>query len=314
MTKKWDFLVVGELNADLILRGLPSLPELGKEKVATDMTLTMGSASAILACNLARLEHSVGFIGKLGRDVLGDLVLAKLRERKVDTSLITIDSTSKTGITVVLTFPKEYAMATFMGAMAEFQVSEIDFSALDQARHLHLSSYYLQPGLRPGLVQLFSAAKQRGLSTSLDPGWDPAEEWREDILTLLPFVDIFLPNEAEACHIGGNDDLVPAVTTLSQYSHIVVVTRGNQGVYCSSGNQIWQLPVFPVEVVDTTGAGDSFNAGFLTEYLRSQDIPASLRSGLACGALAVTRMGGSEAAPNPQELAAFLTKHGDTCR
>ncbi|HKJ69986.1 MAG TPA: carbohydrate kinase family protein [bacterium] len=304
-----DIIVVGELNADLILQDMPSLPEMGKEKLAGNMTLTMGSASAILATNIARLGQKVGFTGKLGDDLFGKLVLETLQSRNVGTEGILIDEQVQTGVTVVLSFPDDYAMVTHMGAMADFSVDDIDFSYIRKAKHLHLSSFYLQPKLRSGAAELFEKAKDLGLTTSLDPGWDPAETWEEDLLETLHFVDVFLPNKQEAFHISGTTQLQDAFEVLNNFTDTIVATQGSKGVLCYHQGETIAASVYQVEPQDTTGAGDSFNAGFLSQWLHQQDIRRAIKYGSACGAIATTKLGGSTASPTPEEVEQFFSAH-----
>jgi sugar/nucleoside kinase (ribokinase family) len=304
-----DIIVVGELNADLILTGIPSLPEIGKEKLVEDMTLTMGSASAIFATNVARLGMNVGFIGQLGRDSLGDLVQDTLLNRGVDTSGIFINPDVKTGVTVVMSFPEDYAMFTYMGAMQSFSLDDVDSDYLLSGKHMHLSSYYLQPGLRPGFVDLFRRCKEAGLTTSLDPGWDPEEKWEKDIFDVMQYVDVMLPNEQEALFITGAQTLEKALHELNESANTVIITRGSHGALGISNGQTIKTKVFPVTSLDTTGAGDSFNSGFLYKWLKEGDLKECMIHGSACGAIAITKMGGSTASPNKQELAHFLSQN-----
>jgi len=304
-----DIVVVGELNVDMILQELNSFPELGKEKIARNMILTMGSASAILACNIAKLGVKVGFVGQLGRDSYADIVLDTLQQRGVDSGGIIQNENTQTGITVAMSFPEDYAMVTYMGAMEEFGISGVDFEYLTKAKHLHLSSYYLQPAMRKDCVELFSRAKEAGMTTSFDPGWDPDEGWSEDILKLLPHVDLLLPNEQEAMNIAHKDNIDDALSELRRYSANVVITLGSEGALCSSGGHIYRSKTYNVQPVDTTGAGDSFNSGFMYRWLQGAEITECLKAGSACGALAVTRMGGTTASPTSDELHSFLSGH-----
>lgn len=312
MMKALDVVVIGELNVDMILQDLSSFPEMGKEKIARNMVLTMGSASAILACNIARLGVNVGFVGQLGIDSYADIVLNTLRERGVDTGGVVQNEKTQTGITVALTFPDNYAMVTYMGAMEEFALEEVNFDYLRKARHMHFSSFYLQPGLRPGCAALFMRAKAAGLTTSLDPGWDPHEEWREDILEVLEHVDVFLPNEQEALRISGCETVADALERLGRYAPVIVIKRGKQGAICRADGEIIRTRTYQVDPVDTTGAGDSFNAGFLYDWLQGSDIRHCLMSGNACGALATTKMGGTTASPTKEELDGFLANHPES--
>ncbi len=306
---KMDVVVVGELNADLILGDISGFPEIGKEKIAGSMTLTMGSASAIFACNIARLGLSVGFAGKLGKDAFGDVVLNTLKKRGVDCAGIRSDSRSRTGLTVVMTFPHDYAMLTYLGAMETFSLQDVDFRFVGKARHMHLASYYLQPAMMGGCAELFARAKSLGLSTSLDPGWDPHEKWDDALFRTLDSVDVFMPNENEALKISHQDTLEQALDILAHHCPMTVIKRGSRGAVCRRGSETVSARVFRVEPIDTTGAGDSFNAGFLSGWLEGLDLETCMIYGSACGAIATTKSGGSTASPDRKELEIFLKAH-----
>lgn len=308
--KNLDMIVVGELNVDLILTGVPSLPEMGKEKIVKDMNFTMGSASAIFASNIAKLGMKVGFLGKIGNDEFGKFMLQSLKERNVDVSHVIKDDKLKTGITVSLSFPEDYAMVTYEGAMDNLTIKDIDFNYIKKAKHMHLSSYFLQPGMCEGCPELFRQSKELGLTTSFDPGWDPAEKWSKDIFEVLPYVNVFLPNEQEALKITGCNRVESALDMLSKEVETVVIKRGSKGALAKKGNKVIKTNVFKVKVIDTTGAGDSFNAGYLYKYLNGTSIEDSLTFGSACGAIVTTKLGGTVAFPDLEEVEDFVSSHG----
>src|SRR6476659_3517820 len=203
MQKKFDVIVVGELNVDLILNQIESLPEVGKEKLAGNMTLTLGSSSAIFASNLSALGMRVTFIAKTGKDIFGRFCKAQLNEKGVDTSMLIQSDELKTGATVVLNYDEDRAMITHQGAMKDLGINDITKEILNTARHLHFSSYFLQPGFKNTLDILFKMARGAVLTTSLDVQWDPAEQWDFDFKKILPYVDVFFPNETELLNLTG---------------------------------------------------------------------------------------------------------------
>lgn len=309
--KNLDIVVVGELNADLILTGLPSLPEMGKCKLSKDMNFTLGSASAIFAGNIARLGLNVGFLGKIGDDHTGDFLLESLRKRKVDTSRIIRDKNGKTGICVSLSFPENYAMASYPGVRETFCLEDVDFGYISTARHMHMSSYYLQPGIQNGTPELFRRAKELGLSTSFDPDSDPSGRWEKSIFETLKHVDVFLPNESEALNISGRSSIESALDFLGEMVNTVVIKSGKDGVWVKDRKKTIHLRVFQIDVVDTTGAGDSFNSGFIYQYLKGSDIEKCALWGNACAAISTTKSGGITAFPDPHELQQFFDERRD---
>lgn len=305
-------LVVGELNLDLIVCGLPGLPTLGQEILATDMRLVLGSSSAICAAGLARLGAQVDFLGKVGDDPYGRLVTESLQRLGVATDFVIRDPSVQTGLTISLTFPQDRALITYPGCIAALRAEEIDPSILRPFGHLHVGSYYLQEGLRPGLADLFDQAHGAGLSVSLDTGHDPAGDWDRARLTgVLDRVDIFLPNETEAQAISGQKETEPALRALARHARQVVVKCGACGAFSLQEGRLVHSPGFPVRVVDTTGAGDSFDAGFLFAYVvQEMPLPEALRVANACGALSATGLGGTAAQPTLAEVRAFLEEQG----
>lgn len=300
-------LVIGELNVDLIVSGLPSLPVLGQELLCDDFQMALGSSSAICASWLATLGATVDFWGKVGRDPYGEFVINELERCGVGTHGIIRDPTIRTGVTISLTYPHDRALLTYLGSIAALCLDDLDLGLLPGYHHLHSASIFLQRGLRPGLPALYRAAKEAGLTTSLDSGWDPEKRWGYDLFGTLPYVDFFLPNEAEALHLTKTGTVEEAAIELSRLAGTVVVKLGREGALARAGEQVWKVPGFKVEVVDTTGAGDAFNAGFLYAHLiEGRSMPEALRFANACGAIAVTTIGGAAALPSAAEVNAFV--------
>ena len=307
--KAWDVLVVGELNVDLILDQLESFPEIGKEKRAGAMTLTLGSSSAIFAANIAALGARTAFLGMIGQDDFGQLVLRSLQQSGVQTDYIVRAKHHQTGITVVLNIGNDRAMVTYPGAMAAFSIDDVDFAVISRARHLHFSTYFLQSGIRPGLRLLLQVAKEAGLTTSLDVQWDPAERWDFDYRTILPLVDVFLPNEAEVRALTGETSAIQGGRYLAQYGHLVVVKQGSHGATAIKGQSVIQHRGFKNEsVVDAIGAGDSFNAGFIYQFIQKKPVEECLRFANLMGAINTTAAGGTGAFTSPQAIEATARK------
>jgi sugar/nucleoside kinase (ribokinase family) len=166
-----------------------------------------------------------------------------------------------------------------------------------------LSSFYLQLALRPRVPELFKAMKSAGLTTSLDTNDDPDDRWRDGLLETLPFVDVFLPNEREACRIAGSDDVEEAVAWLAQRVPLVVMKWGKRGAIAQRGDQRVTSAACNVEVVDAVGAGDSFDAGFLSQYVRGKQLSECLAAGNRSGAFSTTQPGGTEAFRDRQKVA-----------
>lgn len=294
--KKFDVIVVGELNVDLILNSIDSFPEIGKEKIARNMTLTLGSSSAIFASNLSTLGSKVAFIGKIGNDSFGALVTDSLNKKGVNTDCLIRSSEWNTGATIVLNYDQDRAMVTYPGAMEHLILSDISEQSLAQARHLHFSSYFLQPGIQKDLKELFKRAKELGLTTSLDIQWDPAEKWEFDYKGILPFVDVFLPNEQEIRFLTNESTVEGALDSIIPHANHIVVKMGSKGsLLVTEGKKIFKEAFTNNNVVDAIGAGDSFNAGFIFKYTGGADLTECQTFGNLTGAVNTTQAGGTAA-------------------
>ena len=293
---RFDVTIAGELNLDLILYGLPEQLAPERELLADRMMLTLGSSSAILAHNLSVLGSRVGFQSRIGHDPVGEIALNRLAESGVDVSRVRrVEGKSTTGLTVILHHDAWRNILTYAGTISELAWEDLDLDYLADARHFHLSSYYLQRALLPRVSELFQQLKARGLTISLDTNDDPDDRWEGGLHEVLPHVDVFLPNEREACKAAGTDDLEAAVQKLSKVVPLVVVKLGRNGALAQRGTERFVSPPRVVKTVDTIGAGDRFDAGFLHEFVRGSDLVTCLASGNLVGALSTTRPGGTEA-------------------
>jgi sugar/nucleoside kinase (ribokinase family) len=306
---RFDVTIAGELNLDLILYGLPEqlLPE--RELLANRMMLTLGSSSAIVAHNLSALGSRVGFQSRIGADPLGRISLERLQESGVDCSKVRIVSgATTTGLTVILYHEQWRNILTYAGTIAELTWDDLDLDYLADSRHFHFSSYYLQKTLRPRVAELFRYLKSKGLTISLDTNDDPEDRWEGGLRELLRDADVFLPNEREARKAAGTEDLEDAVGKLSQLVPVVVVKRGRKGALAQRGPERFTAASKEVVPVDPVGAGDSFDAGFLHEYIRGADLQTCLSSGNLAGALSTTRPGGTEAFRDAAHRQRFLSE------
>lgn len=294
--KKYDMLVVGELNMDLIMNQLHKPPQFGKEQKADSMTVTLGSSTAIYASNSASLGAKVAFCGKIGNDTFGNTVLESLVKNGVNTDHIITDKKLATGATIIFQYGNERMMVTYPGAMEAMTVQEVPDELFKSSRHLHTSSIFFQPGIKSDLEILFKKAKNYGLTTSLDTQWDPNEEWDLDLKKLLPFVDFFLPNEDELLHLTKTSDVNDALDILQEFDTCTVVKMGDKGALMQNKGRRETISAHKINgFTDAVGAGDSFNAGFLCDYLASKDLSECLITGNLVAAVSTTAAGGTKA-------------------
>ncbi len=293
-----DLLVLGDANPDLILTG-DVVPAFGQaEKLVDEARLVVGGSGAITACGAARLGLRTAFVGVVGEDVFGRFMLDALAARGVDVSGCVVDPERPTGVSVVLSRPEDRATLTATGTISDLRGELVDRSLLSRARHVHVSSYFLQPRLAPDLPELLEAARAAGATTSIDPNYDPAERWDGGLLEALSHTDLFLPNSLEARAIGGSEDVDIAAEVLAGRARIVAVKFGQGGGLAISGDEVVRSEAVPAAVVDTTGAGDSFDAGFIAGMLAGWPLARCLALAVACGSLSTRGVGGTAAQPS----------------
>ena len=309
---RFDVTVAGELNLDLIFYGLPEQLPRERELLADHMLLTLGSSAAIFAHNLSALGARVGFQSRIGGDALGDIALARLGAGGVDVSQVRRSKPcSQTGLTAILQHGGWRNIITYPGTIFELILEDLDLAYLGDSRHFHLCSFYLQRGLRPRVPELLKRIKSAGLTVSLDPNDDPDDQWREGLDDALQHVDVFLPNAREAQRITSTNNVEDAIGRLAKKVPVVVVKLGAEGAIAQRGNERFTGPALKVDAVDPVGAGDSFDAGFVSQYIQGVDLPACLAYGNLAGAFSTTRPGGTDAFRDEQYREEFFRKHAE---
>jgi sugar/nucleoside kinase (ribokinase family) len=300
-----DLLVLGDANPDLVLTGdvVPAFSQ--AEQVLDDAVLTIGGSGAIAACAAARLGLHVAICGVIGDDRFGAFMRDALTDRGVDVRGLVMDPAQRTGLTVVLVTTDDRSSLTLPAAIAALTADAIDPDLLAAARHVHVSQYFMQDALRADLPALFDDVRAHGGTTSVDPNADPTGAWDGGLRDRLPRVDVFLPNAAEVVAIGGAADPVEAARALG--APLTVVKDGANGaVAIPAGGQPLHAGARRVDFVDATGAGDTFDAGFLAARLEGRDLADALAFANACAALSTRAFGGVDAQPTRAEVDALL--------
>jgi len=307
MDKPYDILIVGEANPDIIVTG-DVVPEFGQvEKLVDHLSVYGGGSAGIFAAGAAKMGLRVLFASEVGKDLFGHFMLEVLQEAGVDTSAIRVNPGVQTGSSIHLLRGTDRATLTFLGSIALISAELVDPAWYSQARHLHVASPFLLSALRPAMPEMMRRAKEAGMTVSLDTNWDPRGRW--ELQGFFDYLDVFLPNENELKAIAGRSDLEEAIKAMASYVPVLVVKRGAEGALAICGQERVEVPAFPVRVVDTTGAGDSFDAGFLAGWLRGEPLRQCLLLGAACGGLTTTRTGGFNGQPTWDEALAFIHEH-----
>ena len=309
-TPPFPVLVAGDANVDLVLRG-DVVPRFGQaEQLLDSGELVLGGSASITAAGLARLGVPTTLVARVGDDAFGRFTTDALAATGVNTSMIETDVTLPTGISVILSAPGDRAILTVPGTIPTLGTASV-LAALGSARHVHFASYFLQPSLAAGLPNLLAELRSRGITTSLDTNWDPSETWL-GLRDVLPHLDLLLPNREELRALGaaigaapGSSDEDIARHLAARGPRIVVKAGGDGGWSVAHESPLSTAPGLSVDVIDTTGAGDSFNAGYLAAIAHNiGDETERLHWATTAGSLSTLGAGGTGAQATLADLTA----------
>jgi sugar/nucleoside kinase (ribokinase family) len=290
-----------------VLRGGDIVPAFGQaERLVEEATLAVGGSGAITACAAVRLGLRVAICGVVGADLFGRFIRERLDDAGVDTRGLAVDASRPTGISVVLSGGEDRAILTSLGTIGDLRAELVDPELLESARHVHVSSYFLQPGLARDLPEILGRVRAAGGSTSVDPNWDPSGGWDGGLLDLLRSIDVLLPNAIEATRLARTSDLDAAVLSLGRNGDVVVTKDGANGAVAAVAGELVRVEAPEVRPVDTTGAGDAFDAGLIAGLLAGRELEAAMRMANVVGALSTQAAGGAEAQPTMDEVMAIL--------
>ena len=308
MAKKYDVFVALDTCVDFLLQCGDVNPQFGqKEQIIQDYTLEIGGSGCIFASQTAKLGLKTLGAGILSTDLFGSILQTKLQEAGVDFQLLRTAENVRTAVGISLCKDTgDRAILTYMGTINEMEASELPLEAMESARHIHVGSYYLMTKLQKGYADRLKRAKACGASVSLDTNWDPAERWDGGIWEILPYVDLFMPNENEILAITKKSTVTQAVKALDDIIPVIAVKQGNQGATAFYEGKSCKMPAIGDKVVDTVGAGDSFDGGFVYGYLQGYDIETCLKIGIFCGSSNVERAAGVAGQPDIDRLKRFL--------
>lgn len=294
-----DVLVLGDYYCDIIITGLPGIPRLGADLFGEAMEIAPGGAF-ILTTALHRLGVRARWLATLGDDLFSRFVYDEAQREGLDTSLFQM-----------LAEPFRSMSLSFSFAHDRGFISYTDPRSWEPPRQL-------VDALRPAWVanapfdgsaaslRFADAIHRHGGRMYTDCQYVTTTLDEPGLTGMLRKIDVFAPNLSEARQLTGAATAEEALARLAEYCPLVVVKCGADGAYARAGDRVWHCPAIPVEVVDTTGAGDSFNAGFLAATLQGQPLETCLRYGNICGGLSTTRRGGATAVPTLEQLRAWL--------
>lgn len=304
--KKWDAYIYGDVNVDIVIPGVEHIPLPGQEDVVEVMNTYVGGGAALFTLGLGKLGLSPVFQGTIGDDCYGWFILDEFKQKNVDSSLLQISDKNKTGISLSFTNEKDRSFLTYRGTNDEIDIESIQLQKVLEARHIHVTGYAGSKNHMQYLNLLKKVKEQDDITVSLDVGWDDTGEWYQGIYELFPYIDVLFMNETEAIHYGRKESAKESIIDFSKHCKLVVAKLGKDGSIAIADGKEYVSKPYKVTAVDTTGAGDSFNAGFIFGFLKGKNIIECLQYGNGCGALSVTAYGGNTAFPTEERLIEFI--------
>ncbi|QYR23569.1 carbohydrate kinase family protein [Paenibacillus sp. sptzw28] len=306
--KKYDAVVIGDANIDLIVVGCLESPLPGQEVFVRDMRIEVGGGAALFSLALAKLGMRIAFNGILGGDYFGTYIRDEFKRHGIDTRYMKKSAVHKTGISIAINPEKDRSFITYSGSNAELSLQLLDLESAALGRHVHLTNYKGSLNHRE-FMDMVEKLKSMGITTSCDTGWDDTGEWYKGIYELMERVDVFFMNETEANHYTGCSNADDSLKALAKHSSHIIVKLGSHGAISNYRGKTNRKEGFHVRTVDTTGAGDCFNAGYIYGFLSGKDPEECLLYGNVCGAMSVGAVGGSRGAPGREELLRFIDQH-----
>ena len=303
-------ICAGELFSDIIFFGLKALPRLGEEVVTEKFALELGGGAAITATVCARLGRQTELVGVVGDSTLDALAIEKLDERGVGRKLVRQSSKyAFGGLTVSVSTVRDRYFLTANGAneeLAKYLYERAVRAVLSKAQHVHFA---LSPREWRRFPVLLAELRRRGVTTSWDLGWRPEAMSDANFRRTLGAVDVAFMNRAEALRFARTKSVVQALEKLRHHGQTLVVKLGDRGATAVAGDgRRARSHGIKVNAVDTTGAGDAFDGGFLHLWMQGADLEECLRAGNICGALSTRDAGGSGGVPTPAEFRRLMRR------
>ena len=300
-----DVLSLGIYVVDVLGRPIDQFPEKGKLALFDELEIHTGGCANNTALALARLGISVGAMGKIGTDAFGDLILQTLSDNGVDVTGMRQDSNDSTSFTfVAVASDGERTFYHYIGANGSLCVADLDWELIKTAKILHIAGAMVMPRFDgTPMANVLREAKAQGITTSLDTVYDATGKWMATLEPCLQHVDIFMPSIVEAQHLTGLSECREITQFLRNNYDIdtIAIKMGENGSYVSTPETELSVPAYPVNVVDGTGAGDAYCAGFLAGMIMGWDLKATAELASATGAACVTAMGTSAGIQNLEE-------------
>ncbi|MFQ6059321.1 MAG: carbohydrate kinase family protein [Anaerolineae bacterium] len=317
--KSLDVLCLGIFVADTLAKPIERMPAWRQLALVDHVELHTGGCANNTAIGLARLGLRAGAMGKVGQDGFGDFILQNLKREGVDIRGMRRDSQANTSFTFVMIAPDgERCFFHYIGANGALSYEDIDLSLIQEAQILHVAGSFVMPRFDgPPTARILQRAREMGVITALDTVWNASIDAYEVIKPCLPHLDYFLPSFEEAQLIAkreapadGSAESPRSVAAffLDHGVGTIGLKMGAEGCYLRTRDQELHVPAWKVDVVDTTGAGDAWVAGFLAGVTKGWDLDQTGRFANAVGALCVTAIGTTAGLRSMEETLAFMEK------
>lgn len=294
-----EVICLGMSVADILVKGLSNLNMEGQTSFVDKISVYPGGDALNESITLSALGHNVALLTLVGDDEFGHMLVQRCSESGVITDGIVLSKDYATSTSIVLI--GEDGERSFLSqrdsASANYSISDINTDYLVGVKVLSIGSIFSSQRLDDtGLTTVLKRAKSTGAVTIADMVLDRPECSLEDIKTALPYLDYIVPSYDEAAHFSGQTDLDKISSVFLQYGvRCVVIKLGENGVYARRDNEKYHIPTFATKVVDTTGAGDNFMAGFISGLLRNGPLKECLRFGSGTAAISLSKIGASGA-------------------
>lgn len=307
-----DFRVIclGNVLVDVLVKPVDKLPPSGGLLAVEHVEMALGGCASNTAVALSRLGVPTSLWGKVGKDPFSEFALRQVKRAGVETSGMVVDPHVSTSATVVLVDSK--ARRSFLHSVAandHIRLQDLKLSHFRTFTHLHVGGYFLFPKLDGSpMAVVLREAKRKGLTTSLDTAWDMKNRWMKALRPCLPYLDFFMPSDREVKMLLGHTNPVKAAKAfLKLGTKCVVVKQGDKGSFLmNQKGEKYQAPAFKTKVVDTTGAGDCFCAGFIKGLSLKWNLKRCLQLGNAAGACAVSALGATAGLHSFQQIRKYL--------
>ena len=300
-----DVLSLGIYVIDVLGRPIDQFPEKGKLALFDELEIHTGGCANNTALALARLGISAGAMGKIGTDAFGDLILQALTDNGVDATGIRQDADVSTSFTfVAIASDGERTFYHYIGANGELCEADLNWELIKTTKILHIAGALVMPRFDGApMANVLRETKRLGITTSLDTAYDATGKWMETLEPCLHHVDIFMPSIVEAQQLTGLSECREIAQFLRNHYSIqtIAIKMGENGSYISTPETEFSVPAYPVNVLDATGAGDAYVAGFLAGIIMGWDLEATGELASATGAACVTAIGTTAGIQNLEE-------------